>query len=842
MTRTKAKSKLQQPDLVCFSHLRWDFVYQRPQHLMSRFAGERRVFFIEEPKHAHGEIRLQVEEVTRNVWRVVPWINQDWDEPDPTEMRTLIARLFAEHGIERPVLWYFTPMALLYSAGIEHRLVVYDCMDDLASFKGAHRRMQELEETLLKQAGLVFTGGRSLYEAKRLRHPDVHLFPSGIDTEHFRQARALGQEPEDQREIPHPRLGYFGVIDERMDLGLLHSLAESCPGWQLVMIGPVAKLAKEDLPRRENIHYLGQKPYAELPAYLSGWDVALIPFARNQATRFISPTKTPEYLAGGIPVVSTPVRDVVLPYGEKGLVWIAAGMPEYARAIEAALSMNGDKGDWLQRVDEHLLGISWDETWKKMNDLIQVASQKASQDALHLASQKASSEALLTASQEPLEMGLQRPEKAYSAGPSLDGTPYAEETIAMPPVPDLSPGGKRSPGRGRGFDYLIVGAGFAGSVLAERLARGAGKRVLIIDRRPHIAGNAYDCFNDDGLLVHKYGPHIFHTNSKEVFAYLSQFTRWRPYEHRVRASVDGQLLPIPINLDTVNRLYGLNLSSMELEGFFASLAEPVAKVETSEDVVVGKIGRELYEKFFRNYTRKQWGLDPSELDASVTSRVPVRLNRDDRYFTDTFQSMPLFGYTRMFENLLDHPNIQIMLNADFQEVAGDIPYRQIIYTGPVDEYFNYCYGKLPYRSLQFRHETLDETFHQPVAVVNYPNEHAYTRVTEFKHLTGQTHPRTSLVYEYPCSDGDPYYPIPRAENAELYKRYKALADREPGVYFCGRLATYRYYNMDQVTAQALTLYARILGKTRAEAIDSYTPARFTIEMPCPLVTEQDTEG
>src|ERR687889_643982 len=248
------------------------------------------------------------------------------------------------------------------------------------------------------------------------------------------------------------------------------------------------------------------------------------------------------------------------------------------------------------------------------------------------------------------------------------------------------------------FDYLIVGAGFAGSVLAERLARGSGKKVLLVDRRPHIGGNAYDCYDDAGILIHKYGPHIFHTNSKEVFEYLSEFTEWRPYEHRVRASVDGRLVPLPINLDTINELYGLSLGSSELEEFFARVAEPVDRPRTSEDVVVSKVGRELYLKFFRNYTRKQWDLDPSELDASVTARVPTRTNRDDRYFTDTFQSMPLYGYTRMFEKMLSHPNIKIMLNTDYEEVMDEVKFRKLIFTGPVDEFFNYRYGKLPYRS------------------------------------------------------------------------------------------------------------------------------------------------
>jgi len=381
------------------------------------------------------------------------------------------------------------------------------------------------------------------------------------------------------------------------------------------------------------------------------------------------------------------------------------------------------------------------------------------------------------------------------------------------------------------FDYLIVGAGFSGSVLAERLARVAGKRVLLIDKRSHIAGNAYDHYDEAGVLVHRYGPHIFHTNAKEVFDYLGQFTDWRPYQHRVKASVDGQLLPIPINLDTVNGLYGLSLSSQDVESFFNAAAERCEHVRTSEDVIVSRVGRELYEKFFRNYTRKQWGMDPSELDAQVTSRVPVRTNRDDRYFTDTYQAMPRRGYTRMFERMLDHPNIKVMLNTSYAEICAEVAYRDVIYTGPVDEYFGYCYGKLPYRSLQFVFETFDVPQVQPVAVINYPNDQPYTRVTEFKQLTGQAHPKTTVVYEYPQAEGDPYYPVPRPENAALYQQYKALADTTPGVHFVGRLGTYKYYNMDQVTAQALTLFAKLTGRARA---DRAAPAAALEAVPVPV--------
>lgn len=375
------------------------------------------------------------------------------------------------------------------------------------------------------------------------------------------------------------------------------------------------------------------------------------------------------------------------------------------------------------------------------------------------------------------------------------------------------------------FDYLIVGAGFAGSVLAERLASQSGKKILIVDTRNHIGGNAYDHYNESGILVHKYGPHIFHTNSRDVFEYLSHFTEWRRYEHRVLASVDGQLVPIPINLDTINKLYGLNLTAFQLTEFFASVAEPKDYIRTSEDVVVSKVGRELYEKFFRNYTRKQWGIDPSELDKSVTARVPTRTNRDDRYFTDTYQAMPLHGYTCMFEKMLAHPNIKIMLNTDYREIQDVIPYKEMIYTGPVDGFFDYCYGKLPYRSLDFKHETLNEQVHQPQAVINYPNEHLYTRVTEFKYLTGQEHLKTSIVYEYPKAEGDPYYPVPRPENAELYKQYKALADATPNVHFVGRLATYKYYNMDQVVAQALSVYAQLTERSSWQPEEEAVPVK-----------------
>ena len=376
------------------------------------------------------------------------------------------------------------------------------------------------------------------------------------------------------------------------------------------------------------------------------------------------------------------------------------------------------------------------------------------------------------------------------------------------------------------FDYLIVGAGLAGAVMAERLANRSGKKILLVDKRNHIGGNTFDYYNNEGVLVHKYGPHIFHTNSKEVYDYLGQFTTWRPYEHRVLASVDGMFVPIPINLNTINMLYGLNLSTSEVDAFLESKAEKRDRIITSEDVVVSKVGRELYEKFFKGYTKKQWNLDPSELDASVTARIPTRNNKDNRYFTDTYQAMPLHGYTKMFENILAHPNIKVMLNTDYKEIEADIHYKKMIYTGPVDYYFDYCYGKLPYRSLQFKFETIETEKFQPTGTVNYPNEHPYTRVTEFKYLTGQVHPKTSVVYEYPTDEGDPYYPVPRPENAELYKKYHSLAAEMTNVYFVGRLASYKYYNMDQVVAQSLTLFKKIALSENELQLNGHTKPSF----------------
>ena len=363
----------------------------------------------------------------------------------------------------------------------------------------------------------------------------------------------------------------------------------------------------------------------------------------------------------------------------------------------------------------------------------------------------------------------------------------------------------------RSYDAVVVGAGFAGAVMAERLASERGQRVLVIERRPHVAGNAYDEIDEAGVRVHRYGPHIFHTNSDAVFDYLSRFTSWRPYEHRVLARVRGQLLPIPLNRTTVNRLYGLDLRDESgAAAFYASRAEGRGVPRTSEEAVVGRVGRHLYELFFRGYTRKQWGLDPSQLDASVTARIPVRTNTDDRYFTDRHQAMPRDGYTSLIERMLDRPGIDVRTGVDFNAVRATLDRRRVIYTGPIDEYFDHCYGRLPYRSLRFEFERREANLLQPVGTINEPDEAVpWTRTTEFKHLTGQRGPVTTLVREFPTADGDPYYPIPRPANEALYRRYQALAESTPGVTFVGRLATYRYYNMDQVVAQALATWKRL---------------------------------
>ncbi len=360
------------------------------------------------------------------------------------------------------------------------------------------------------------------------------------------------------------------------------------------------------------------------------------------------------------------------------------------------------------------------------------------------------------------------------------------------------------------LDVLVVGAGFAGAVVAERLAS-AGRRVLVIDKRPHIGGNAYDEVDAHGVLIHRYGPHIFHTQSSRVFAYLSRFTSWRPYEHRVQALVDGRFYPIPINRTTINGLYGLALDEQGVADYLAGVREQRTTIKTSEDAVLASVGADLCDKFFRGYTRKQWGLELHQLAASVASRIPTRSNDDDRYFTDSHQAMPMQGYSAMFTRLLAHPHITVETGVDYFAVRERLLARLTVFSGPIDAYFNYCHGALPYRSLEFRHEHHHQPRYQHTGTVNFPNDHDYTRITEFKYLTGQNVAGTSIVKEIPRAAGEPYYPIPNPANEARYQRYKAMARAEQHVVFVGRLAQYRYYNMDQVVAAALKTARDITG-------------------------------
>jgi UDP-galactopyranose mutase len=367
------------------------------------------------------------------------------------------------------------------------------------------------------------------------------------------------------------------------------------------------------------------------------------------------------------------------------------------------------------------------------------------------------------------------------------------------------------------YDFLVVGAGLAGSTIAERLASQLGASVLIIDKRTHVAGNTHDPLDANGLRYHQYGPHIFHTNSRHVVEYLSEFTAWAPYEHRVLARVDGELLPIPINRTTINRLYDLDLDEAGVAAFLDARAERLPRIENSEHTIVSRIGRELYETFFRGYTRKQWGLDPAELDPTVCGRIPTRTGDDDRYFTDAFQAMPADGFTAMVAKMLSHPRIEVVTGCDYGSVADRATFKHVIYTGPIDEYFDYKFGKLPYRSLRFEFETRDAAWVQPVGCINEPAfEVPFTRTTEYKHLTGQRHAKTILSREYPTADGDPYYPIPRPDNRELYRKYATLAAAQRHVTFVGRLAEYKYFNMDQVVASALVTFDDI-ARTAAVA-------------------------
>ncbi len=718
-------------DILCFSHLRWDFVFQRPQHLMTRCAREHRVFFFEEPIYDSADPGLVITTDRSGVRVVTPHL-PGRPEDDLMLRSGLLDALVRDQKLNDFVSWYDSPRALAWSRQLLPRAVVYDCMEPSVS------ELQERE--LLRRADLVFTSDHRLSEARRPLHANVHALPNGIDLPHFAAARRVRAAPDDQAHLPHPRLGFCGAIDDHLDLELVGELASRRPEWQIILLGPVMKAATSRLPRAHNIHYLGPKRDASLPDYFSGWDVALLPG---------TPTRTLEYLAAGLPVVSTSADDGVQP---EALVHLARSAAEFEEAVVQGLEE--DRASRELRADAYLAGLSWEHTWSQM---------------------KAELARLFT----PVEAPRRRKPR---------------------------------------FDYLIAGAGFSGSVMAERLAE-HGKKVLLVDKRDHLGGNAFDLLDAAGVLVHKYGPQIFHTNSDDVFDYLSRFTEWRPYEHRVLAQVGDRLLPIPINLDTINTLYGWDLDPAQLAEYFARIAVPLAEIRTSEDVIVARVGRALSETFFRNDTFKQWGLYPSQLDPSVIGHIAVRTNRDDRFFTDTHQAMPAQGYTALFKRMLDHRNITVELGTDYRDAAQRVIAHELVYTGPIDEYFGHCFGALPYRSVDFRFETLNEALHQPVAVIHHPNQHDYTRVTEFKHLTGQQSAKTTLVYEYPTEHGEPYHPVPRPENAARYDKYQALAQRTAGVHFVGRLATYRNDEMDQCVAQALALASKLMGVRRAQRLE-----------------------
>jgi len=380
------------------------------------------------------------------------------------------------------------------------------------------------------------------------------------------------------------------------------------------------------------------------------------------------------------------------------------------------------------------------------------------------------------------------------------------------------------------FDFLIVGAGFAGSVLAERIASQLGKTCLILEKRNHIGGNAYDHYDAAGVLLHTYGPHYFRTNSQRIIDYLSQFTEWREVQYKILSWTHGRYWQFPINLNTFEQLIGRSSTTEEMEAQLAEWRVRIDSPKNSEEVIVSQVGWKLYEMFFKNYTRKQWRRDAKELDPSVCGRIPIRTNRDDRYLSEKFQALPKHGYTPMFQKMLSNPKIEVRLNTDFREACAQVQFKHLIYTGPIDEYYDHCFGHLPYRSLRFEPETLKQEFFQPAMQVNYPNEQDFTRIVEIKHATGQRLPSTTIVREYPQDfepGREPYYPIPAPDARALYSKYAERAALEKDVTFVGRLATYRYYNMDQIVGMALAEFDRLRAHQRGQTLIQGAPVLST---------------
>lgn len=359
------------------------------------------------------------------------------------------------------------------------------------------------------------------------------------------------------------------------------------------------------------------------------------------------------------------------------------------------------------------------------------------------------------------------------------------------------------------YDIIIVGAGISGITLAERYAA-SGKKVLILEKRDHIGGNCYDYYNADGILISKYGAHLFHTNLEDVWEYIHKFSKWYPYEHKVKSFVDGKLVPVPVNITTVNMLFNETLKTeSEMQSWLKKKVEPITNPKNSEESALSRIGRELYEKMFKTYTKKQWDLWPSELEPSVMDRIPVRTNFDDRYFSDKYQALPKNGYTKLFERMLEHSNITVMVNTDYLQVKESfMNYEKLFFTGPIDSFFNDKYEKLQYRSIRFEFETYDKEYFQSNSVINYPNDFDFTRVVEYKYFTGQKHPKTTISREYSTWEGEPYYPVPSQRNREVYVLYQKEAEKleKEGIYFVGRLANYKYFNMDQAFKNALDLF------------------------------------
>lgn len=380
-------------------------------------------------------------------------------------------------------------------------------------------------------------------------------------------------------------------------------------------------------------------------------------------------------------------------------------------------------------------------------------------------------------------------------------------------------------------DIVIIGAGISGAVLAEQYAR-AGKKVLVLEKRDHVGGNCYDYYNDDGILVSKYGAHLFHTNYEDVWKYVQRFSKWYPYEHKVLAKVDGKLVPVPVNITTVNALFGTDITSeAEMKKWLDENQVKNNHPRNGKEAALARVGEVLYEKIFKNYTKKQWDKYPEELDASVLNRIPVRSDFDDRYFSDKYQALPKGGYTQMFVKMLEHPNITVKLNTEFFDVRDQIKdYEKLFYTGPIDQFFDFKFSvkrKLEYRSIKFVHETLDQEFYQENSVINYPNEEDFTRIVEYKHITGQKNPKTTIVKEYTTDEGEPYYPVPNPANQEIYDQYKAEADKLENIYFVGRLANYKYFNMDQAFKNALDLFASLEADQKKAEQDTLPTAAQT---------------